>query len=93
VAKTHGSISAFILICISGLIISVGSACDNTVRGMKQDAQVAEKATRDERAEARAAALELGDDVARASRDAGAAIAQAGEQLAERDRRRRSRPP
>jgi osmotically-inducible protein OsmY len=84
VARTHGSISSFILICISGLIITVASACDNTFRGMKQDAQAAEHATRDERADASAAAREVRDDVARASRDATAVMAQAGERLAER---------
>jgi osmotically-inducible protein OsmY len=51
---------------------------------MKQDAQAAEEATRDDRAEASAVAREARDDVARATRDATDVMARAGEQLAER---------
>jgi osmotically-inducible protein OsmY len=84
VARTHGSISAFILICIASLIIGVAAACDNTARGAKQDVQQAEAETRDERAEAAAKAKDLGDDVAHAAGRAANAAAEAGEELAER---------
>jgi osmotically-inducible protein OsmY len=84
VARTHGSISAFLLICISSLIIGGAVACDNTARGVKQDAQQAEAETRDERAEAAAAAREVGSDVAQAARRAADAAAEAGEEIAER---------
>lgn len=83
-ARTHGSISAFILICIASLIIGVAAACENTARGAKQDAQQAEAETRDERAEAAAKARDLGNDVAHAANRAATAAAQAGEELAER---------
>ena len=83
-AQTHGSIGAFILICIASLIIGAATACENTARGAKQDAQQAEAETRDERAEAAAKARDLGDDVAHAAGRAANAAAQAGEELAER---------
>ena len=83
-ARTHGSINAFILICIATLIIGGATACDNTMRGAKQDAQQAEAATRDERAEAAAKANTLRDDVSHAAGRAANAAAEAGEELAER---------
>ena len=84
VARIHGSIGAFILICIASLIIGVATACENTARGAKQDAQQAEAQTRDERAEAAAKAKDLSNDVAHAAGRAANAAAQAGEELAER---------
>jgi osmotically-inducible protein OsmY len=84
VARTHCSISAFILICVSASIIGVASACENTARGVKQDAQQAETQTRDERAEAKAKAATLKDNVAAATERAAGAAAQAGEEIAER---------
>ncbi len=65
-------------------VLGVAAACDNTARGVKQDAQQAEADTRDERAEATAKAREVGSDVAHAARRAADAAAEAGEELAER---------
>jgi osmotically-inducible protein OsmY len=84
VARTHGSINAFILICIASLIIGGATACENTARGVKQDAREAEAETRDERATAAANAREVGNDAAHAASRVGTAAAQAGEELAER---------
>ena len=83
-ARTHGSIGAFILVGIASLIIGAATACEHTARGAKQDAQQVEAETRDERAEAAAKARDLGDDVAHAAGRAANAAAQAGEELAER---------
>jgi osmotically-inducible protein OsmY len=84
VARTHASINSFILACVAAAIGTAGSACDDTARGLKQDAQKMEEQTRDERAQAAAAARELGNDAAKAANRAGAVAAQAGEELAER---------
>jgi osmotically-inducible protein OsmY len=84
VARAHCSINAFILSCVAAFAIAGTAACDNTARGVKQDAQQAEEQTRDERAEAADKARDLGNDAARAVNRTGVAVAQAGEELAER---------
>jgi osmotically-inducible protein OsmY len=84
VARAHNSINAFILSVVAAFAITGAAACQNTSRGMKQDAQQAEEQTRDERAEAQAKARELGNDAARAANRVGAAATQAGEEFAER---------
>jgi osmotically-inducible protein OsmY len=84
VARTHCSINAFILTCVAGVAIAGAAACDQTARGVKQDAQQAEQATRDERAKAKEAARELGSDAAAAASRVAGAASQAGEELAER---------
>ncbi len=83
-ARSHSSINAFILSCVAAFAIAGTAACDNTARGVKQDAQQAEEQTRDERAAAADSARELGNDAARAANRAGSAAADAGEELAER---------
>ena len=83
-ARTHGSINAFILAIIATLTIGLTSACENTARGLKQDAAQAEAETRDERAQAAAAAREVAKDAVQAGRAVGAIAADAGEQLAEK---------
>lgn len=84
VARTHFSIHAFILGCIAALAIGGASACENTARGVKQDAQQTEAQTRDERAEAKETARELGNDAAKAASRVADSAAAAGEELAER---------
>jgi osmotically-inducible protein OsmY len=86
VARAHCSINAFILSCIAAFGIAGAAACDDTARGLKQDAQQAEEQTRDERAEAQRKARELGNDAARAASRAGEAAGEAGEEVAERAR-------
>ncbi len=83
-ARAHTSINAFILSIVAALGIAMMGACDNTARGVKQDAQQADAETRDERAEAAAKAREIGNDAARAANRVGVATSQAGEELAER---------
>lgn len=83
-ARAHTSINAFILSCVAAFGIATTSACENTARGVKQDAQQAEEQTRDERSEVQQKARELGRDAARAANRAGEAASQAGEELAER---------
>jgi osmotically-inducible protein OsmY len=83
VARTHCSINAFILAIIACLSIGLVTACENTARGLKQDAAEAEVETRDERAQARAAAREVANDAAQAARAVGTMAADAGEELAE----------
>ena len=84
VARTHCSINAFILSIIAVAAITVTTACENTARGLKQDAAEAEVETRDERAQAGAAARELASEAAKAGRVVGALAADAGEELAEK---------
>ena len=84
VARTHCSINAFLLAIIAALSIGLVTACDNTARGLKQDAATAEADTRDERAQAKAAAKEVADDAAQAARTVGSMAADAGEEVAER---------
>ena len=83
-ARTHCSITAFILSCIAALAIAGAAACERTADGLKKDAQEAEQGTRDERARAKDAAKDLGDDAADVARRAAATAAQAGEEIAER---------
>lgn len=83
-ARGHSSINAFILAVVAAFAITGAAACQNTARGMKQDAQQAEEQTRDERAEAQARARDLGNDAARAANRVGVAAAEAGEEIAER---------
>ena len=83
-ARAHCSIYAFILSCVAAFAIAGTAACENTARGVKQDAQQAEEQTRDERAAAADAVRELGDDAAKAANRTGVAAAEAGEELAER---------
>jgi osmotically-inducible protein OsmY len=84
VAPIHRSNNALVLICASVLIVGAATACENTARGIKQDAKQAESGTRDERADAKAKASELKDNVAHATERAAGAAAQAGEEIAER---------
>ena len=83
-ARTHCSINAFILAIIAIFSITLVAACENTARGLKQDAAEAEVETRDERAQAKAAAKEVARDAAEAARAVGSMAADAGEQLAEK---------
>ena len=83
VARTN-YITSFLRVLAAIAVVGVAAACDNTARGVKQDAQQAEADTRDERAEATAKAREVGGDVAHAARRAADAAAEAGEELAER---------
>src|SRR5688572_16838854 len=83
VSRTN-SIQSFLRVLAAIAVLGVAAACDNTARGVKQDAQQAEADTRDERAEATAKAREVGGDVAHAARRAADAAAEAGEELAER---------
>jgi osmotically-inducible protein OsmY len=84
VARTHCSINAFLLALIATFTIGLATACENTARGLKQDAAEAEVETRDERAQAAAAAKELANDAAHAARAVGAMAADAGEELVEK---------
>lgn len=83
-ALRHSSINAFIVSCVAAGAIAGAAACDNTARGVRQDAQQAEEQTRDERAEAARAARDVSRDVASAATRAMDAAAQAGEEVAER---------
>lgn len=83
-ARTHCSIYAFIVGCVAALAITGAAACDKTARGLKQDAQQAEAETRDERAQAKETAKEIGDDAAKAAGRVAESAAEAGEELAER---------
>jgi osmotically-inducible protein OsmY len=84
VARTHGSINAFLLAAIAALAIGLTTACENTARGIQQDTAEAEAATRDERAHAAAAAREIARDAAHAGRAVGAMAADAGQELADK---------
>jgi osmotically-inducible protein OsmY len=84
VARTICGINAFILGCITAVAIAGAAACDRTARGVKQDAEQAEAATRDERAKAGEAARELGRDAQRTAGQVANAAAEAGEEIAER---------
>ncbi len=83
-ARANCSINAFILSCVAAFAIVGTAACENTARGVKQDAQQAEEQTRDERAAAADTLRDLGNDAAKAANHTGAAAAEAGEELAER---------
>ncbi|HUE89070.1 MAG TPA: BON domain-containing protein [Vicinamibacterales bacterium] len=83
-ARTYNSINAFLLAIIAALSIGFVSACQNTARGLEQDAAEAEADTRDERAKARDAARGFANDAADAARVVGAIAADAGEEVAER---------
>lgn len=85
-ARTHCSINAFLLAVIAAVTIGVVTACENTARGLKQDAAEAELETRDERAAAAAKAKELASDAAQAAREIGTAAAEAGDELADKAR-------
>jgi osmotically-inducible protein OsmY len=76
VARGHCSINAFILSVVAALAITAAAACQNTARGMKQDAQQVEEQTRDERTEAKEKAREVGEDVARTANEAGEEVAE-----------------
>jgi osmotically-inducible protein OsmY len=84
VARAHCSINAFILSVVAAFAIAGTAACQNTARGLKQDAQQAEEQTRDERSEVEDKARDLGNDAARTANRVGSAAAEAGEELAER---------
>jgi osmotically-inducible protein OsmY len=84
VARGHCSINAFILSVVAAFAIAGTAACQNTARGLKQDAQQAEEQTRDERAEAKDKAQDLGQDAAKAANRAGKTAGQVGEELAEK---------
>jgi osmotically-inducible protein OsmY len=84
VARTYGSINAFILALVAALSIGLVAACENTASGLQKDASDAEVKTRDERSKAQAAAKEVAQDAAKAARTVGSLAADAGEELAER---------
>jgi osmotically-inducible protein OsmY len=84
VARAYCSINAFILSTVAALAIAGAAACDNTAKGLKQDAARMEAETRDERAQAKAAAKQLGSDAVMVANRAAGAAAEAGEELAER---------
>lgn len=83
-ARAHCSINAFILSVVAAFAIAGTAACQNTARGLKQDAQQAEEQTRDDRAEVQDKARDLGNDAARTANRVGNAASEAGEELAER---------
>ena len=83
-ARTHCSINAFLLAIVASFSIGLVTACENTARGLKQDAAEAEVKTRDERAQAAAAAKEVANDAAQAARAVGEMAKDAGEELAEK---------
>ena len=83
-ARTYTSIKALILVITAAFALAATAACDNTARGIKQDAQQAEERTRDDRADAREAVEEASGDAARAANRVAAAVAEAGEEIAER---------
>ena len=83
-ARGHCSINAFILSVVAAFAITGMAACQNTARGMKQDAQQAEEQTRDERAVAEQKAREAGQKAREVGGDAARAASSAGEQIAER---------
>ena len=80
-ARTHCSINAFILTCVAAFAIGGMTACENTARGLQQDAAKAEAETRDERAAAAEKAKELGEDAVKAAREFGAAAAEVGDDM------------
>jgi osmotically-inducible protein OsmY len=84
VARGHCSINAFILSVVAAFAIAGTAACQNTTRGLQQDAKQAEEQTRDERAQVKDKAEELGQDAAKVANRAGRAAGQVGEELAER---------
>lgn len=69
---------------VAAFAITGTAACQNTARGLKQDAQQAEEQTRDERAEAKDKAHEVGQDAAKAAHRAGQTAGQIGEEIAEK---------
>jgi osmotically-inducible protein OsmY len=84
VARAHCSINAFILSVVAAFAITGVAACQNTARGVEEDARQTEEQTRDERAQAEQKARELGNDAAAAAKRVGTAAAEAGEEIAER---------
>jgi osmotically-inducible protein OsmY len=76
VARGHCSINAFILSVVAAFAIAGTAACENTARGLKQDAQQAEEQTRDERAEAQEKARQAGSDAARTANSAAEQVAE-----------------
>ncbi len=82
--RTHNSINTFLLTVIAAISIGFVTACENTARGLQQDAAEAEVTTRDERARAQTAARGLASDAAQAARTVGALAADAGEEVAAR---------
>jgi len=84
VARTHSSINAFLLVVVAAVTIGVVSACENTARGLKQDAAKAEVDSRDERAAAAVKAKELASEAAGAARKLGAAVVAAGDEITEK---------
>ena len=83
-ARGHCSINAFILSVVAAFAIAGTAACQNTTRGLQQDAKQAEEQTRDERAQIKDKAQELGQDAAKVANRAGQTAGQVGEELAER---------
>ncbi len=83
-ARTYCSINAFILSWVAAFAIAGTAACQNTARGLKQDAKHAEEQTRDDRSDAKEKAREVGNDAARAAQRAGETAGKVGEELAER---------
>ena len=75
-ARSHCSINAFIISVVAAFAITGAAACQNTARGVKQDAQEVEEQTRDERAEAEENARAAAADVVRTANEAGEEIAE-----------------
>jgi osmotically-inducible protein OsmY len=84
VARTYWSINAFLLSIFAAAAIGLVGACENTARGLKEDAARAEQATRDEGAQARENAKGVANDAAQAARTVGHMAAAASEEVAER---------
>jgi osmotically-inducible protein OsmY len=72
------------LILIAALSIGLVTACENTARGLQQDAVEAERARRDERAHADRAARELGREARRVADDLDRAASAAAKEFAAR---------
>ena len=83
-ARSIIGINAFIRGCVTALAIASAAACDRTAQGVKQDAEQAEAATRDERAKTGEAARELGREAKSAADKVANVAAEAGEEVAER---------
>ena len=83
-AETNLNITGTLRALAVVALIGSAAACDDTARGVQQDAERVEAQTRDERAEAADKARAVGQDVRRAAGRAAGAAAEAGEELAER---------
>ncbi len=83
-ARTQNSINTFLLTTVAAISIGLVTACENTARGLEQDAAEVDVNTREPRAQAKQAARGLAGDAAQAARTVGAMAADAGEEVAAR---------